>query len=102
MPTVTVGSTQSTFAAVARRAYLYVGNINPNTDRDGVLSYIKQKHPNSNVVLEDLPMRDGALSRSFKLTVDFSMLDIFNQPEFWPQGIIVKRFFRARTRQQTP
>lgn len=98
-PAVAVGSTRDTFAAVARRAYLYVGNINPNTSRDTVANYIRSKQPNCNFVIDELPKRDGALSRAYKLTVDFSMLETYSQPDFWPEGVVIKRFFRARTRQ---
>lgn len=98
-PTVAVGSNQDSFAGVARRAYLYIGNINPNTSKDSVASYIKQKQPNCSYVLDELPRRDNALSRAFKLTIDFTMLETFNKPDVWPQGVIVKRFFRLRKSQ---
>lgn len=96
---VAVGSVQTTFAAVARRAHLYVGNINPNTDRDTIVDYIGQKVPSEVFTLEELPKRDEALSRAFKLTVDFASMETFNKADFWPQGVIVKRFFRPKPKQ---
>lgn len=97
-PAVAVGSKQHTFAAVARRAYLYIGNVNPNTDKDVIESYIRDKCPDSCPVLDDLPGRDNSISKAYKLTIDFIMLETLNKANFWPDGIVVKRFFRARMR----
>lgn len=97
-PTVAVGSVHDTFAAVARRAFLYLGNVNPNAEKKAVEDYIKDKCPKIDLVLEDLPKRDHALSRAYKLTVDYTWLDTLNKPDFWPDNIIVKRFFRAKLR----
>lgn len=101
IPAVPIGAAESTFAAVARRAYLYVGNINPQTTKGEVLQYIKSRRANDEVVLEELPMRENAYSRAFKLIIDFNLMDVFNKPEFWPQGVIVKRFFRVTRRPGT-
>lgn len=98
-PTVAVGSKQDTFAAVARRAYLYIGNINPNASKNSVVNYIRSRHSNGYFSLDELPKRDDALSRAYKLTIDFSVLEIFSKPDFWPEGVVVKRFFRPKTRQ---
>lgn len=95
-PAVSMGSKQDTFAAVARRAQLYIGNINPNANRDSIEQYIRERLPNNDFILDDLPKREEALSRAFKLTIDFSLLETLNKPDFWPQGVIVKRFFRPR------
>lgn len=87
-----------TFAAVARRAYLYVGNVQLQTTGEMVKTYLRQKFPNHDFVVEPLPMKDTAQSRAFKLTFDFSLLDNLNEPEIWPSGVIVKRFFRTKFR----
>lgn len=101
IPAVPIGTTKSTFAAVARRAYFYVGNINPQTGKEEVLHYIKSKRPNDDFVLEELPMRDGAVSRAFKLITDYELIEVINKPDFWPQGVIVKKFFRIAKKQGT-
>lgn len=99
-PAVSVGSDRDTFAAVARRAHLYIGNVNPNASKDVIDDYIRERLPDTAYVLEDLPRRDGAISRAYKLSLDFSLLETLNKPEFWPQGVVVKRFFRPRNPQQ--
>lgn len=89
-------SQQETFAAVARRAYLYVGNINPSVKTDTIHTYITDKFKTTDFKLEELPRNENALSKAFKLTIDFENLDAFNKPEMWPAGIIIKRFFRPK------
>lgn len=100
IPTVPVGTTQTTFAAVARRAYFYIGNINPKTTKEEIFQYMKLRRPDDEFILDELPMREGALSRAFKLTTDFSLVDEVNKPDFWPQGVIIKKFFRIAKRKE--
>lgn len=88
------------FAAVARRAYLYVGNVQLQATDGMISSYLKQKFPNSEFIVESLPVKDNAQSRAFKVTFDFSLLEDLSRPEVWPSGVIIKRFFRAKSRQQ--
>lgn len=99
-PTIAVGSKQNTFAAVARRAHLYVGNVNPHASKESIVDYIKDRIPNYDFALDELPKRDEAVSRAYKLTVDFTLLSILNQSDFWPQGVIVKRFFQPKRKSQ--
>lgn len=94
VPAVSVGSESNTFAAVARRAYFYIGNVNVNTKTDHICDYLRKKCPDQLFVLDELPRREQAQSRAYKLTIDFTMMDRINDPQFWPQGIIVKKFFR--------
>lgn len=88
----------ATFAAVARRAYLYVGNVQLQTSGEMINTYLKKKFAGCDFVVEPLPVKDNAQSKAFKLTFDFSLLDELNKPEVWPSGVIVKRFFRAKIR----
>lgn len=76
------------------------GNINPQTGKETVLQYVKTRRPNDEFVLEELPMRENAFSRAFKLTTDYALIDVINKPEFWPQGVIVKKFFRFKSRSE--
>lgn len=99
-PQVAVGSDQDSFAAVARRAYLYVGNVNPGASKDSIVGYIRNRAPEVDFVVDELPKREEALSRAFKLTVDFTLLEKFNKADFWPQGVVVKRFFQFKRQQQ--
>lgn len=99
-PEVAAGSVQDTFAAVARRAYLYIGKVNPGASKDTIVKYIRNKAPGVDFVVDELPKREEALSRAFKLTMDFTLLETFNRSDFWPQGVIVKRFFQFKSRRQ--
>lgn len=88
------GFSDNSFAAAARRAYLYVGNVNINATEESLVAYLKSKYPEKEFVVEALPVRDNAQSKSFKLVCDFTLLESLNSPESWSNGIIVKRFFR--------
>lgn len=92
-------SSESSFAAIVRRAYLYIGNVNPNVEKEAVVKYVADNCPDFGFDIEELPLSDGARTRSFKLTADFKMLETINKPEFWPQGIVVRRFFRGKREQ---
>lgn len=91
---------EATFAAVARRAYLYVGNVHPCATEGKVHDYLANKFPGNDFVVEPLPSRQNAQSRAFKLTSDFSLLTELYKPETWPSGILVKKFFRLRNNRQ--
>lgn len=97
-PTVPLGTTETTFAAVARRACFYIGNINPQTTKDEVLQYVRLRRPNDEFIIEELPKREGAFSRAFKLTTDFGLIEVVNKPDFWPKDVVVKKFFRISNR----
>lgn len=97
-PVVAAGSRQDTFAAVARRAHVYVGNVNPNASKGNVMDYIRERIPGAIFGLEELPKRDDALSRAYKLTIDFGLLEAVRKADFWPEGVIVKRFFQPKRR----
>lgn len=101
VPAVAMTSVDNSFAAVVKRAYIYIGNVNPNVNKENIVSYLKDKCASSenDFDIEDLPVRNGARSKSFKLTTDFKLLDSLNNPELWPEGVVVKRFFRRRQRQ---
>lgn len=98
---VGTGIGEATFAAVARRAYLYVGNANLCATEETVSQYLLGKFPGRTFIVEALPTRQNAQSRAFKLTVDYSLLTDLLSPEVWPDGILVKKFFRLRTRENT-
>lgn len=89
-----------TFAAVARRAHLYVGKVRPDVSKETVAKYVRERAPNTNFDLEELPKREEAASRAFKMTTDFAWLDTFNRPDFWPQDVVVKRFFLPKKKPQ--
>lgn len=98
VPAVKMGSNEVSFAAVVKRAYLYIGNVNPNVREQAVVDYIKNKYPEDEFTVEELSINEKAKTKSFKLTLDYALLDSLRKPEFWPQGIIVKRFFLQRRR----
>lgn len=102
VPAVSMSCSDASFAAVVKRAYLYIGNVNPNVRKQSVFEYLTVKCANARFDIEELPMREGARSRAFKLTTEFEFLDGLKKPEIWPEGVVVKRFFQRRKRQELP
>lgn len=87
------------FASAVRRAWLYVGRVNPQVTKEDVNRYLEQKFAGRSFIVEMLPKRDSANSIAFKVAADMEILDDLNKPETWPKGVQVKRFrfFRERT-----
>lgn len=94
---VGVRNTVATFAAVARRAYLYIGNVHPCATEESVCGYLESKFPGKEFIVEGLPKRQSAQSRAFKLTADHSLLAELHSPELRPDGVVMRIFFRPRT-----
>lgn len=83
--------------AVDRKAWLYVGRINKNCTERELLEFLKIKQPERNFDIEKIS-RDDRASSAFKVGIDFDLLEEMNKGDFWPQGIVIKRyrFFRGR------
>lgn len=85
-------STQTSFAAVTRRAWLYVGRATKNSTAEGLRNYLVSKCPNQDFRVEKLDSREEAQTLSFKVGFDYDLLDKLNDSNFWPSGLLVRRF----------
>lgn len=56
------------------------------------LDHLKNTFPDQKISVEDLPKRDTAKSRAFKIAVDADMFVSVISGVNWPNGIIVKKF----------
>lgn len=90
------------FAAVARRLWLYVGRVQPLVTAVQIESYLKNKFKCQNFVVTQLPTHENALSRSFRVGADISLKNVLMDPKAWPKGVAIKpfRFFRDRSKKQ--
>lgn len=89
---------EMSFAGAARRAWLYVGRVNPQVREEAIVGYLQGKFAGNTFSVERLPRRDSANSVAFKVSADLNILDDLKRPEMWPRGVLVKRFrfFRGR------
>ena len=72
----------------------YVGNINVNASSEDVRTSITSQGVDV-VELEELPLRHTRW-KSFRLRIKKSDISKIEEAEFWPEGIIVREFFRGK------
>lgn len=88
-----------TFKSVEQKAWLYIGKIDNKCDREGIHEFLRGKLPGTEIIVEQVS-KEESLSRSFKVGIDFKLLKEVNEPDFWPQGVTVRRFKFFRTREK--
>lgn len=91
---------QISFAGVARRAWLYVGRADRSTTVEGVKRFLVEKCGTADIIVEKLTNSDESYSLSFKVGVDFDLLDTLLDGEFWPAGLQIRRFRFFRGKRQ--
>lgn len=85
--------------AADRKAWFYVDRAARNTTCNQLANYIKTKFPRVVMEVEELKQTNSnSTTKSFKLGVDFSLLEELSCPDFWPENIIVRRFKFLRPR----
>lgn len=81
------------FTAVQRKIYMYVGNVTIGTKESDIAEHLQEKFPQESFEVEALPKREAARSVAFKVTTSQSILHEMMNPENWPAGVIIKKFF---------
>ena len=95
--TGTSKSGSNCFRAADKRAWFYVGKTSKSTTCDLVTQHLKEKFPSADITVEELQSRDGIdksnfKTKSFKVGIDFELLNEVASPDTWPENIVVKRF----------
>ncbi|KAI5639094.1 hypothetical protein NE865_08294 [Phthorimaea operculella] len=86
--------------AFTARTSLYVSRLHDTTTKQDVLDYIFARHkagvfkdtPRLGVYVEPLESRHWVGFNSFVVRVPTATLSVFTSPEFWPQGVVFRRF----------
>lgn len=87
---------QNCFGAADKKAWLYVGRAKSDTKPEHVKTYLETKFPKHKDsftvepinVNKDMPRNN----MSFKVGVNFTLLEEITKPDIWPNNIIVRRF----------
>ncbi|KAI5636336.1 hypothetical protein NE865_10920 [Phthorimaea operculella] len=103
------GEPNSPLRAATPRTSLYVSRLHESTTKQDVLDYIFARHkagvfkdnPRLGVFVEALESHHRVSFTSFVVRVPTAHLDVFTTPEFWPKGVVYRRF-RGRLPQKTP
>lgn len=89
-PLTGVGPKDDDLQAADKRAWLFVGRLRTETTPDSIRRFLIKRGIKENVICEELNTRSNL--KSFKVGIPFQYLDRANEEEFWPTGIIVRRF----------
>lgn len=93
-----VTNTECSFKARPRKMWLYVGRVDESAGKEHVEQYIKEK---CNIVdsreLDVEPLNTVGRSAAFKVGIDPKYFETVKECDFWPSGILVRRFkFQAK------
>lgn len=99
--TGTGGSSLSSFTGVEPNRHLYVGRVAADATEDDLKNWIKDRIGVELRHFQKLPPPQNrppsSDSQSFWITVPMKDCDTASKPESWPDGVIVRRFFPARS-----
>ena len=71
---------------------LYIGNVDMSFGIDDIRTFIEGQNVTV-IELEDIARRHNRF-KSFRLCLKRKDMDVIRDPNFWPEGIIVRKFFR--------
>lgn len=90
-----VSSGLLSFRGVDRTVTKYIGHVDNSTPIDVIRSWVQEG--NVDVIdMEELARRHSHW-KSFKITVKQADVKTIEDPMFWPGGVVIRPFFRART-----
>ncbi len=76
---------------------IYVGGCQLSTDPDKVKSYCTKKLKMSFIKCCQLESK-SKWNKSFKISIHANVRDELLKPEFWPEGIVIRKFFNPRNK----
>lgn len=85
-------SPSDTFAAIARRTWIYVGRVQHGAGPEQIHGHLSKRFPNEKFVVEALPVRQDSVSVSFRVGADLRLQDQLLQPALWPKDVAVRKF----------
>ena len=88
-------NTDSDLQAAAKTAWLYVGTLKDGTTEQNLVDFLANNDLMGIIECEALNAR-GRM-KAFKIGVPYESLCQENRSEFWPSGILVRRFHLIRS-----
>lgn len=79
-----------------RKSFLHISRLSPETTVAQITKVVKQTFPEA--VCEQLQSKYPEHYTSFKVTIDLENFEKALNPELWPSGTYVSRFFQKRKR----
>lgn len=87
-----VGSnkTESNFLSAPKRAWYFLGRVNPNTEINAIVTFLRNLISNDDIFCEVI--KTESRNSCFKIGVDFKFKDKIEDPKSWPAGVVVRRY----------
>ena len=79
--------------AAVKKAWLYIGKLKDTTTVDSLRKYIEKKGiagDTGSIYCEEL--KTLGTNKAFRVGIDFQLLPVIEDPEFWPRGVLVRQF----------
>lgn len=97
-PSLLLGTGRSSnIAAVKKRTWsLFISRANTETTSDDIVYHVRSIMPRANVECNQLQTRYNTY-KSFKLNVVCENIETLMDPNSWPEGILVRKFFTPRS-----
>ena len=85
----------STLKSAVRKADLYIGNCDTNVTEDAILEYIRDQ---ADVKIDSCKQLETRYDhyRSFKVTLSVDSRRKLLESEFWPEGIVCRKYYNPR------
>ena len=80
--------------AADKMAWLYIGRLKQNTTTNNVKKFLERNGIKGNIECEELPTRGER--KSFKIGFPYGYLESTQGTDFWPQGIVIRRYHFQR------
>ena len=81
--------------AAQRYAWLFLGRLKEDTTPDKVKNYLQNNGIQGNLNCEEIESRGR--NKAFKIGIPFEYLETVNASDFWPEGVLIKRYLFRRT-----
>ena len=101
-PTIATGSHDKYTAlrAAERKVWIHLSRFTKTTKCEDILTFLKDEFPNQDSFsCDQITTRLGDYA-SFKVGAPYSLLEKLYNPELWPAGIAINRFFQRRQTQE--
>ncbi|CAH0546867.1 unnamed protein product [Brassicogethes aeneus] len=87
------------FQAAPKKAWLFIGRAQQTTTKEKLENYLAKKIPNTVFEVEEIKKHstNNNKNKSFKVGLDFDLLDEVLKPELWPKNLLVRRYIFFRT-----
>lgn len=88
-------SDDNSFTGADRRIWLYVGKTSTHTTEEVVHDYLRRSAGGEDFTVSKLSYK--GTYPSFKVSAPFNLKEKLQDPNFWPSGVLVRRFLFKRS-----